>query len=143
MTKAARLAVLALALSGCAYEASAPPAPLPPAPAAMAASERLTGAACIDHDQNANWIALDEQTLLVRSAGRAWRVNTNRCPRIDDPLVRLTRVFPGGGSRICSRSDVRLYVSEGAASIPVPCYIQSIQPLTPAEATALEASGRR
>jgi hypothetical protein len=109
----------------------------------MAPTARLSGPACIDNQETANWIALDEQTLLVRSAGRAWRVNTNRCPRIDDPLVRLTRVLPGGGTRICSRSDVRLYVSEGAAQIPVPCYVQSIQPLSLPEATALEASGRR
>jgi hypothetical protein len=96
--------------------------------------------ACIDAT-SATWTPYDDHTILVRSNGRAFLVTTNRCPRLADPLPRLiTRLM--GGSQICSPRDVRLSVADSADTIPVPCFIQSIAPMTEEQARALERQRR-
>ena len=127
-----RIALPALLLfaAGCSAPAAGPPSPA------------LAPGACIQQDLATSWIPMDENTILVRDGSRAFRVTTNRCPRLKDPLVRITRVLPGG-SRICGRQDVRLYLSDYPDSIPTPCFIQGIEALAPEQAEALEASARR
>ena len=119
-----------LALAGCSAPVGAPP---PPA---------QTAGACFDQDQATSWVPMDDRTILVRDGSRSFRVTTNSCPRLKDPLVRITRVLPGG-SRICGRQDVRLYLSDYPDSIPTPCFIQAIEPLSEDQARALETAGRR
>ncbi|MBW3558338.1 MAG: hypothetical protein KY449_01025 [Proteobacteria bacterium] len=89
-----------------------------------------------------SWTPYDERTILVRSAGRAFRVTTNRCPRLGDPLARVSRVLPGGSS-ICSPRDVRLYVSDFGNPNPLPCLVESIELLTPEQAEAMDRTGAR
>ncbi len=95
---------------------------------------------CIDQT-SASWTPYDDHTILVREGARAFQVTTNRCPRLADPLPRIT-VILAGGSLICSPRDVRLQVSDSADSIPTPCFPQSITPLTQEQARALETRKR-
>jgi hypothetical protein len=93
---------------------------------------------CIEATSTTSWTPYDDHTILVWSSGRAFQVTTNRCPRLADPLARLTKKISGGTS-ICSPHDVQLFVSDSADSIPSPCFIQSITPLTKDEAKAIES----
>ncbi len=111
-------------------------APEPPAGRSDAASLR----SCIDQT-SASWTPYDDHTILVRNGVRAFEVTTNRCPRLADPLPRIT-VILAGGSLICSPRDVRLQVSDSADSISTPCFPQSITPLTQEQAHALETRKR-
>jgi hypothetical protein len=43
-----------------------------------------------------------------------------------------------GGSQICSPHDLQLSVGDSADRIPTPCFVQSITPLTPDQARAIE-----
>ena len=126
--------LLLLALAAAAAACAAPPAHPPGAPAASAR-------ACFDHNFATQWMPYDERTILVREGARAFRVTTHNCPRLKDPLVRITRVLPGG-SRICGRQDVRLYLSDYPDSIPTPCFIQSIEAIPEDQARALETARR-
>jgi hypothetical protein len=96
---------------------------------------------CIETTFGASWTAYNDHTILVRSGRNAFRVTTNRCPHLADPLPRISTVLRGGSS-ICSPQDVRLYVSDSADTAPVPCFIQSIAPVTEADARALEKTRR-
>ena len=111
-------------------------APEPPAQRSGAA----TLISCIDQT-SASWTAYDDHTILVRDGARAFQITTNRCPRLADPLPRISVILEGG-STICSPRDVRLQVSDSADSIPTPCFPQSITPLTLEQARALEARKR-
>jgi hypothetical protein len=93
---------------------------------------------CVDPPSaNTSWTPYDDHTILVRSGSRSYQVTTSRCPRLADPLPKIiTKVL--GGSTICSPHDVRLYVGDSAESIPTPCFIQSITPLTEDQAKAIE-----
>jgi hypothetical protein len=91
---------------------------------------------CIGPSSGVNWTAHGDNTIVVRSGARAWRVTTGACPRLNDPLVRIV-VEPSGGTPICTPKDARLYVAS-PDGIRTPCFIQSITPLTPDEARALE-----
>jgi hypothetical protein len=106
----------------------------PPADRGSSSSLR----ACIDPpSSDTSWTPYDDHTILVRSGRQAFRITTNRCPSLADPLPRITtKVY--GGSQICSPHDVQLFVSGGGESIPVPCFIQSITPLSEDQAKALE-----
>lgn len=88
------------------------------------------------------WVALDEHTILVRAGPRAFRITTNSCPRLADPLARITVELPGA-STICTPHDARIYVSDSADRIPVPCFPQSISQLSQEEARALEDRHKR
>ena len=128
-----RRAIILLAL-GCALAGAAAAAPEPPAGRGEPASLR----ACIDPTFTSSWTPYDDHTILVRSGGHAFRVTTNRCPRLADPLPRISTEVMGGSS-ICSPHDVHLSVSDSADSIPTPCFIQSITPLSEDQAKVLEA----
>lgn len=128
-----RLAVLALALGGAASAAAAGDT------AGRADTKSLRE--CIDPAFTSSWTPYDDHTILVRSGRRTFQVTTNRCPRLADPLPRITTSQTGGGT-ICSPKDVRLYVSDSADRIPTPCFIQSITVLSDAEAKAMEARRR-
>ena len=132
MRRTTFLPLLALAAAACA----APPV----APGPSATHAALSPRACIDQNAATHWVPINENTILVRSGPRSFRVSTNTCQSLRDPLVRITRVLPGG-SRICGRQDVRLYLSDGG-NIPTPCFVQGIEPLSEEQARALETSGR-
>lgn len=115
-------AVAVLTVSGLSASAQSPPPSL---------------GQCINSD--ASWTAFDDHRILVRSIGRTVLVITDSCPRLGDPLTHIV-VTAQGGTPICGPHDVRLFISGGSADIQTPCSIQSIHPLSPDEARALEAS---
>jgi hypothetical protein len=126
---------VACVLAGAAGVAAAAPEP----PANRGESSNLRQ--CIDPLSASSWTPYDDHTILVHSGGRDFQITTNRCPRLADPLARIsTRML--GGSSICSPHDVQLLVSDGADTIAVPCFIQSITPLTADQAKALESRRR-
>lgn len=100
------------------------------APAAAIAADR-----CIDRD--ASWVALDDHRILASSNRSAFLVTTNACPRLSAPLTHLV-ISDAGGTPVCAPHDVRLYVADGVG-VRTPCSIQSISPLSKAEARALQA----
>jgi hypothetical protein len=97
---------------------------------------------CIDlPSAGTSWVPYDDHTILVRSGPRSWQITTNSCPRLADPLPRIvTKVR--GGSMICSAHDVQLFVGDSADTSPVPCFIQSITPLSEEQARAIESRRR-
>jgi hypothetical protein len=90
---------------------------------------------CIDPQFATNWRKFDDHTILVESGGVTFRLTTSHCPHLADNLPRISTVVRGGGS-ICGPHDVDIYVSDPTG--PAPCFIDSITPLTKAEAQALE-----
>lgn len=96
---------------------------------------------CIDSLSTASWTAYDAQTVLVRSGGRAFRITTRRCPGLSRLMPQISTVIRGGSS-ICSPQDVELYVSEQPGPSSIRCFIDRIDPLTPAQLEALEAARR-
>ena len=131
-------AIVPLSL-GCAlvFAAVAAAAPEPP----VGRSDTASLKNCIEPTFTSSWTPYDDHTILVRSGGHTFRVTTNRCPRLADPLARITTEMTGGSS-ICSPHDVHLFVSDSADSIPSPCFVQSITPLSEDQAKALEATRR-
>jgi hypothetical protein len=88
-----------------------------------------------------SWTPLDDHTILVRAGVRAFKVTTNSCPRLADPLARITVVI-GGGTSICSPRDAHIYVSDSADRQGVPCFAQSISPVSLDEARMMEQAHR-
>jgi hypothetical protein len=105
------------------------------------ARARLPAGQCIDTTSVTNWVPIDDHTLVVRSVGRAFRVTTAQCQSLAGPLPRITTVMRGGTS-ICDPTDAQLYVSSTGSSISLPCFMQSIEAITPDQARALEKSRR-
>lgn len=97
--------------------------------------------ACIDAGDRTTWAPQDDHTILVRSGRRSFRVTTNTCPALADPLARITRELQGGAP-ICRPRDMRLYVARSGDPISTPCVIQSITPLSDEEASALRTRRR-
>jgi hypothetical protein len=89
---------------------------------------------CINTTFTTSWTPYDDTTILVDSGGRQFLVKTNRCSGLTSILPRIDTVM-NGGSSICSPTDVQLYVSDSGI-VRMPCFIQSIQPLTADEARA-------
>jgi hypothetical protein len=102
---------------------------------------RLPAGQCIDTTSVTNWVPIDDHTLVVRSVGRAFRVTTAQCQSLAGPLPRITTVMRGGTS-ICDPTDAQLYVSSTGSSISLPCFMQSIEAITPDQARALEKARR-
>lgn len=96
---------------------------------------------CIDTTFNPDWTPIDDHTILVQSGGSAFKVTTATCAPLTDPLPRISTVLPGG-SEICGPRDARLYVSRTPENIPIPCFMQKVEPITAAQAKALEGSHR-
>jgi hypothetical protein len=133
-------APLLTALTGAALLAGAAAAaaqPEPPANRGEATSLRQ----CIDQASSWSWTPYDDHTILVRSGGHAYQVTTNSCPRLADPLPIITTKIRGGSS-ICSPHDVQLFVADSADRSPIPCFVQSITPLTEEQAKAIESRRR-
>jgi hypothetical protein len=112
-------------------------APEPPANRGDASSLR----SCIDPQYASSWTPYDDHTILVHSGRQVFQITTNRCPRLADPLARITTKVLGGSS-ICSPHDVQLSVSDSADTMPAPCFVQSITPLTEEQARAIETRRR-
>jgi uncharacterized protein DUF6491 len=123
----AAAAVLGLSLSGSAALAA-------DAPTAKDRTANIRP--CIDDVGDASWTPYDATTLLVRSAGKSFRVTSKHCPG-------LSRIFPTvstvlrGGSSICSPTDVELYVDDRPGIQSVRCFIDTIEPLTNDEYSSL------
>jgi hypothetical protein len=90
---------------------------------------------CIGSPSDVSWSPVDDHTILATAGSRSFRVTTNQCPRLREPLAHIVVVEEVAG-QICGPHDVRLYVS-GPDRIPTPCFIQNITPLTKDEAKAL------
>jgi hypothetical protein len=97
--------------------------------------------ACIDTTMGPNWIALNDHTILVDAGRDAFKVTTNVCPHLADALPRINTVIRGGTS-ICGPHDVQLFVSDSADRGPVPCFVQSIEPISLDQARALRRAHR-
>jgi hypothetical protein len=95
---------------------------------------------CINTTFVTNWTPYDDHTILVQSGNRSFKVITNRCGGLTSPLPQINTVVKGGSS-ICSPADVDLYVSSGGMTT-IPCFVQSIQPLSKEEAQAMQEAGR-
>jgi hypothetical protein len=96
---------------------------------------------CINTSFISNWTPYDDHTILLRAGARGFKVTTNRCPGLTSALPQISAVLRGG-STICSPHDVQLYVSSSGVG-PIPCFVQSIQPLTAEETKAMENAGRK
>ena len=96
---------------------------------------------CIDNDRGSSWAPYDDHTILVRSGARSYRLTTNTCPSLSDPAARLSTEVVGG-NLICSPHDVHLKVARSGEPIAVPCFVQSITPLSKDEARALQHRSR-
>ena len=128
----ARVLLAALVLAACTPGAGAPPAPL---------STVVPAKRCIDTSPTASWMPIDARTVLVRTTGGAFRLTTARCPRLTDRTAVISRELLGG-ARLCSPRDVRLTVTAFDGSMPLPCLVEAITPLSPAQAAALEQAQR-
>jgi len=138
MTSARTLVLPTLALTSLvALAVAATAQPEPPANRGDTRSLRN----CIDETFTSSWTPYDDHTILVRSGGRAFQVTTNSCPRLADPLPVIHKKIRGGSS-ICGPHDVQLSVADSADRIPVPCFVQSITPLTEEQARAIESRRR-
>jgi|GEM_PF-2583055 len=89
---------------------------------------------------------LDEETLLAKGSGRGGvLIKVNGCRLTPYDIL----VFEYHGSQqICDPLDVQLSVRDSFSPIRSPCFIQSVTPVSPEEARALEkqkyqASDRR
>jgi hypothetical protein len=99
-------------------------------PAIAAASpEQSPRRTCIDASSASSWTPYDDHTILVRSQGKTFQLSTDNCPALAAPLARITKETRGG-SLVCSPHDVRIYVSNGANGIPIPCPARDIAPFT-------------
>ena len=107
----------------------------PAANAAAGPGDTLKGQ-CIDQIQQPSWAPVDDHTILVTSGVRRFKVVTNTCPALTRQLPIITTELLGGSS-ICGPHDAHLYVSSPGDVAPMPCFMQSITPLTRAEADAL------
>jgi hypothetical protein len=100
-------AVLALAAAQPSMGRDAAPAPLK---------------ICIERNMATSWRPDGDHAVLVDSGRHTFRLTTNSCPRLNDPLPTISTVVRGGDS-ICSAHDVQLYVNRS------PCFVQSIEML--------------
>ena len=108
----------------------------PAAPSATAGPGDTLKGQCIDLIQQPSWAPVDDHTILVTSGLRRFKVVTSTCPALTRQLPIITTELLGGSS-ICGPHDAHLYVSSPGDVAPVPCFMQSITPLTDAEAKAL------
>lgn len=98
--------------------------------AAAAAAAQPPPRACLETSPTPiGWTPVDDHTLVARSGAKSFKVTTAACPALRDPLPRITLVL-GGASTICNPRDARLFVSHDALS-PTPCFMQTLEPITP------------
>ena len=103
------------------------------APAAASAQNH-----CFYVTQFNNWRAPDERTIFIR-------VNLHRYYRLDLAQACSTLRWPDshlimnvhGPDTICTAVDWDLKVSQDMHSIPEPCIVKSMTPLSPAEVSAI------
>ncbi|MBE7217241.1 MAG: hypothetical protein INR64_02080 [Caulobacteraceae bacterium] len=92
--------------------------------------------ACINEDGSTTWTPVDAHTLVVSSGGQRFKVTTATCPALTRALPTVNVVLPGGGY-ICGPHDAHLYVSSAGGVGPLPCPMESLTPIIPAQAAAL------
>ena len=108
------------------------------APAAAPPADHRT---CINEDSSTSWTAVDARTLLVSSGPRHWRVTTSTCPALTRMLPQINVVLPSGGY-ICGPHDAHIYVSTADGVRPIPCFMQSLERVSRAQAEAMTARHR-
>jgi hypothetical protein len=120
----------------------ADPAP-PPAPAAVPAAAPATAPhQCFRISDWNGWRAPDAKTLYIRVGIRdIWKIGlAHECSMLRSPSTHIvTRVR--GSDQICGPIDLDLSVQD-SGGFTQGCFIDSIRPLTPAEAAALDPKNR-
>lgn len=107
-----------------------------PGQAAQPASRR----ACFDPKFITDWRPVDARTVLALSGGGGYRIRTTAvCQNLTDRLAQVSTVVRSGGE-VCGLGDADLYVSSPGRAVAIPCYIESVTRITPAEVKALEAA---
>jgi len=137
------LGVLCAAAATAAATADPKPAPAPAPDKSVAAALPTTPAKrCFRlHDWN-GWRTPDGKTMYIRiGISDLWRIDmTNTCGGLRSPTSHLvTRVRTG--DMVCDALDLDLSVQD-SNGFTEPCIIQSIRPLTDAEAKALDSKDR-
>lgn len=133
----AALGVLCAAAATAAATADPKPAPPPEKLAPGATAKRCFRL----HDWN-GWRTPDGKTMYIRvGASDLWRIDmTGACSGLRSPTSHLvTRVR--NGDMVCDALDLDLSVQD-TSGFTEPCLIQSIRPLTDAEAKALDSKDR-
>jgi hypothetical protein len=92
---------------------------------------------CFSASDFRSWRAPDNKTMYVRAGLRNfYRLDlVGACSSLTWPNSFLITTFRGP-TTICSKLDWDLKVSE-PGGIPVPCMVENMTPLTPAEAAAI------
>lgn len=98
---------------------------------------------CFFTNQFEQWRAPDARTINIRVRGNHYyRLGLgSECHALLDPGAFLVTTFRGA-STVCSPLDWDLKVSSGIGSPPIPCFVRTMTPLSPAEAKALTSKER-
>jgi hypothetical protein len=110
-----------------------------PAPAPARADQCIQ----ISPGNQAQYIGVDDHTIVVRGLGRAWKLTTTRSSLITDPTASFINVVRGP-SLLCKPIDFQLSVaSRPIGAFQTPLIVQDFHPITVAEADALTGRNRR
>ena len=134
MRRALSISIAALSLLAAGGTALADPAPPPAKTDAPRQCFRI-------NDWN-GWRAPDAKTLYIRVGGRdIWKIGlASECGMLKSPSSHLvTRVR--GSDQICAPIDLDLSVQD-SGGFTEGCFVESIRPLTAAEAAALDPKNR-
>ncbi len=93
---------------------------------------------CFFISQFENWRALNPKTIYIRVGRiRYFRLDlSSQCRSLTWPGASLVTKFRGSGS-VCTALDWDIKVVSGPHGIPVPCIVNTMTELTPAEAAAI------
>lgn len=124
-----RKAILASVVTALAFAAGAATAPV--------LAQTSTNACFMVTQWDGNWRAPNDRTIYIRAPGRRiFRLDlVSACPTLSDPSAKL--ITRHDTNSICRAIDWDLKVAPGGPGPAVPCLVQSMTLLTPAEAAAL------
>ena len=93
---------------------------------------------CFSADEISGWRSLDAKTIYIRTGvDRYYRLELARkcdaLQSVDPHLVLKNRQ----GGLICSALDLGVWAGEGIPGFTEPCFLKTIQELTPAQAASL------
>ncbi|GIL39621.1 DUF6491 family protein [Roseiterribacter gracilis] len=94
--------------------------------------------ACFSVSDFKSWRSPDAKTMYIRANVRNfYRLDlVGACSTLNWPGTYLITTFRGPTS-ICSHLDWDIKVAESGSNIAVPCMVEKMTPLTPAEAAAI------
>lgn len=107
-----------------------------PAPAPLRSCIMLTPG------NNAQYIGVDDRTIVIRSFSHAWKLTTTPSSLITDPQAYFINVVRGP-STLCGPLDFQLSVGLQQTPIQTPLIVQDFRPITVAEAKAMTERPRR